>query len=232
VRFFEKKYWKWFILPSPKDLGMTDHDALPMRGFGNPTGGPTWEDWEEKVKKMRPFRFWLVETFTPWITRTYRRLVKNPIYWLKCHLLSKYKYHILDLRQPKEDGKLAYRYGWIDCDTQIVLALFNILNKFVANELPRWYVPSEEEIQTDASLLDQRRRYLEIRAIHYWWNVERKRQEKAQNEILHSWHVAHKAESPDIHQLWDKLKKIEKANEDKEEEMLNRLIKIRHNLWS
>ncbi len=225
-------YWKWKFLPSPVKLGMSDSNALGSRDFGSHRGKPTWEDWEEKVKTMYPIRYFLVEELVPWIKRKYRQLVSEPLYWLKCHLHPKYRYHILDLRQPKVKGEYAYRYGWIDSDHQMVYALFNILNNFVEHEMSSWYCPSEEEIAEEPSLLSQRHKYMEVKAIHYWWNIERYRQDEAQAELVSKWHDAHRIGDSSEHQLWKDLEIIKKANQDKEEEMIARLLKVRGALWT
>jgi hypothetical protein len=151
-------------------------------------------------------------------------------YWFVSHFIPSRKYHLLDLRQPKISGE--YRYGWIDADHQILFALFNILNNFVKQEMPNWYCPSEEEISHDVSLLNQRNTYLEVKAIHYWWNIDRKRQESRRDHMIDDWHKARKAGSSQEHQLWEDLRKADRALDDKEDEMIGRLIKIRHALWT
>lgn len=228
-----KDWWKIFRLPSPIDLGWSDINALPMDRFksaGDDT--PTWEDWEVEMRKNYPVRFFFAETFPHW----YRRHIKSPIkdawYWVKCHTLPSHRYHFLDLRQPKSEASPGYKFGWIDSDTQMLYAAFNILNNFVKHELPNFYCPSEEEVQADASLLRQRTVYLEAKAIHYWWNVERLRQLKLHLELLHKWGDAQKAGDANTQQLWDDLHKLEAAMETKEDEMFARLLKIRRSLWT
>jgi len=229
-----KKYWKWWILPSPSELGMTkdrSYEALSMRGWGRP-GEATWEDWEEIVQARYPFRFWLINQMFPWMRQKYRKWIKDPIYWFKCHLMRRYRYHLLDLRQPRVKGEYSYRYGWIDADTQMMFALFNILNNFVEHEAKNWYCPSEEDVQADSSLLTQRNVYLEVKLLHYWWNIERKRQEKAASDLLSAWSDAKHDSNPSEHQLWIELHELEKVNEEKIDEMMSRLLKIRHSLWT
>jgi len=229
---YGKEYWKWRWLPSPKKLGMSDSNALGSRNFGNQPGQPTWEDWKEKVKAMHPIRFFLIEELIPLIKIKWRNYVWEPWYWLKCHVIKRHRYHMLDLRQPKQDGEYAYRYGWLDSDHKMVYALFNILNNFVADEMPHWYCPSEEEIDQNPHLLNQRHKYLEIKTIHYWWNIDRKRREQYYADLLHKWNEARKNQDPAEHQFWIDLKAEESAFKDKEEEMLIRLIKIRGVLWT
>jgi hypothetical protein len=219
-----KKLWK---LPTPKELGWSDSNALPSRDFSPNAIGKTWEDWDEKVKTDYPVRYFLVEQLHPWLLRKYHRLVKDPIYYLKCHLFPKHKYHLIDIREPN-----GYRFGWIDADHKMILALFTILNDFVKNEMSQKYCPSEEEVHTDPHLLKQRNAYLEIKVIHYWWNIERLRQEKAHDDLLSAWSGAKHSQATTVHQLWDDLQKIQEANEAKTEEMIERLLKIRHHLWT
>jgi hypothetical protein len=228
-----RDYWKWYLLPSPIELGMSDSNALGSRDFGSQPGQATWEDWEEKVKAMRPVRFFLAEEMIPWFKLKYRIYVTDPIYWVKCHTLKSHRFHMLDLRQPqtREDIK-PYRYGWIDSDTKILYALFGILSDFVEGEMPHWYCPSEEDVQADPNLLSQRHKWLEAKAIHYWWTVERHRQAERHAEMLHAWSEAKKNKDPQEHQLWDELNKHEKVQDEKEDEMIARLMKIRRSLWT
>lgn len=223
-----EKWWKIFRLPSPSELGWTSssYNALPMRMFNHNQEDHTWEDWEELMQKDYPVRYFFSETLPSW----FRRRIKSPIndawYWFVCHTLPSRKYHRLDLRQPN------YKYGWIDSDTKMLYALFNILNTFVEQEVPHKYCPSEEDVQKEPHLLYQRNNLLETKAIHYWWNVERVRQQKEYDELLHRWSDAQKEDAQEAHQLWLDLNKMEKAQEDKEDEMLARLLKIRRSLWT
>lgn len=231
-----EKWWKIFHLPSPQELGWTDseYNALPMRMFNHNQGEKTWEDWEELVRKEYPVRYFFSETLPMWFHIRVQRPVKDAWYWFVCHTLPSRKYHWLDLRQPanKDAGSKGYKYGWIDSDTKMLYAMFNILNKFVEEEMPHWYCPSEEDVQAEPHLLHQRNTWLEAKAIHYWWNVERIRQEKEHYTLLHRWSDAQKNNDPETHQLWDELRKSEKAQEDKEDEMFGRLLKIRRSLWT
>jgi hypothetical protein len=228
-----ERIWKLFRLPSPSKLGMTDDttdEALGMRMFQNPgDNSPTWEDWEERVQKEYPIRYYFAEQLLPNIKCLWQRYVKDTWYWIRCHTYT--KYHMLDLRQPKKDP-LSYRFGWIDSDTQIVYALFCILNNFVAEELPHAFIPSEEDVAKEPHLLSQRNNYLEVKAIHYWWNVQRLREAEAEQKLLHEWSDSRKTNGPATQQLWADLNKMENANKDKLDEMLIRLVKVRGCLWT
>ena len=138
---------------------------------------------------------------------------------------------MLDLRQPKKNP-LSYRFGRIDSDTKMVYAVFNIINIFVADELPHAYIPSEEDVARDPHLIIQRNNYLEVKAIHYWWNVQRIREEEAEQKLLYAWSLSRKVDAPETKQLWDELGKMEAANKEKLDEMLLKAVKVRGCLWT
>lgn len=227
--------WKIFRLPSPKELGWTvdDHNALPMALFRQVgDDSHTWEDWDEKMRKEYPIRYFLAETVPFWFNTRIKRRLHDVWHYIASHVVPSRRYHMLDLRQPKQKGKYSYRFGWLDSDSKMVYALFNILNTFVKDELPNMYCPSEEDVQANPHLLTQRMTYLEVKAIHYWWNVERLRQHKVHDDMLHNWAEAKRAHDPNEHQLWVDLQKLEADLNDKEDEMIGRLIKIRRSLWT
>lgn len=228
-----EKLWKIFQLPSPKELGWSDSNALPVALFKQANDDtPTWEDWDNKMRKEYPIRYFFAETLPFWFKTRIRRHVKDTIYFFKCHLLPSHRYHFLDLRQPKKKGKYSYRWGWLDSDSKMVYALFNILNTFVEEELPNMYCPSEEDVNANPYMASQRNHYLEIKAIHYWWNIERERHIQLHDDLLNRWSTAKQTRDPAEHQLWDELQKMEAAAEIKEDEMIGRLIKIRRSLWT
>jgi hypothetical protein len=229
-------FWKIFRLPSPEQLGWGNGNSLPMKIFQSiGDSSPTWEDWEEKMRKEYPMRYFLAETLPGW----YRSRIKRPLvdfhYWIVSHIIPGRRYHMLDLRQPEKinniDNPDAYRYGWMDCDSRMLFAIFNLLNDFVEGEMPHSYCPSEEEVRRDPSLLSQRSTFLEIKAIHYWWNVERKR---AARTISEAWSKAHKIKDDMVahRQIWVDVRKMEQEQEDKTNEMIARLMKIRRSLWT
>lgn len=224
--FEDGTYWKWKFLPSPTKLGMSDSDALGMRDFAKP-GQATWEDWDERVKAMYPVRHYVIQELWPDVKAKYHKYVWEPYYWAKCHIVPSQRFHMLDLRQPK-----GYKYGWIDSDTKMIYALFNILNMFVEDEMSQWYCPSEEEIEGDSTLLLQRNKYMEVKAIHYWWNVERPREQEHHADLLNRWSDSRKDNLPETQQLWDDLHKVEEHMKTKENEMLDRLLKVRHWMWT
>jgi hypothetical protein len=233
---------KLFRLPGPVELGMSDHDAMPSEQFpGNNGDRPTWEDYDRRLKKDYPIRYFFAGTIGSFVMKYYWRVsrivFKDPIYWLKCHILPSYKYHILDIRQPKKisgkDNPEHYSYGWLDSDMQMVFALFNILNNFVEKEITKGllYCPTKEEIakepeQCRHNLQTQRDNYYEMITIYNWWNFERKEDLIKSDKLSTEWYNT-KGTIP-----WDELNKQDERNEAKLNEMITRLLAIRKYLWT
>lgn len=230
-------FWKIFALPTPQELGWTTDGSLPMRSFQSiGDDSLTWEDWEEEMQKKYPIRYFLSCTFYYWFISTITRPIKNFFYWLKSHLLPSRRYHILDLRQPsKINGKYnpdEYNWGWADCDHLMLFAIFNLLNLFVKKDFKNFYCPTDEELIKTPSLAQQRNLFIEIKSIHYWWNVERKRAISKIDDVQSKWFKAKSDGTSEFQQLWQDLKVLEKEQEEKTEEMVTRLMKIRRSLWT
>lgn len=222
-----------FGLPTPKQLGMSTDTAMPMRIFQSEEDtSPTWEDYEERMVKEYPVRYFLCDRLPFWLSCRWKWWVLDPLYWIKCHILPSCKFHWLDLRQPKKDDPLAYRYGWLETDHKMEFALFNILNDFVKHQMKHWYCPTEEEVEKEESLARQRNAWLETQAIHKWWNIDRLQEEQIHNDALTRWCAAKRNGDPSKQLFWDELHEIETYNQDKLEEMMIRLIKLRKSLWT
>jgi len=215
---------KLLHLPSPKELGWSPSNSLSMRIFSR-KDGYTWEDWYEKMEKEHPIKFFFTHKLKDWFNNI-KRPVSKSWYWFVSHFVPSRRYHMLDLRQPED-----YSYGWLDSDRQILFANFNILNNFVKNEMPDFYCPSEEEVKADPHLASQRNNYLEIKAIHHWWNVTRKQDSDKYSKLVKAWCDA-KGKDPSEHSLWKEIDKLEIEINAKEQDMLFRLIKIRKSLWT
>jgi hypothetical protein len=233
--------FKFFHLPTPKELGRSKSNALPIKGFSNcDSSAYTWDDWRTEVKSSYPIRYWLLEQLPTYFWAP-KRHIKDAIYWFKCHFIPSHRYHILDLRQPKlknnKPNPEYYNYGWCDSDKQILYALFNILNNFMNNEFSNFYIPPEDEIEKNENDMgglssDQREAGLEMLALHKWWNEDRPRKLEDAENTLDAWHEARMKNRPDQEIWWKKLNEIEAYNAAQEEEMILRLIKIRKWLWT
>jgi hypothetical protein len=232
-------------IPSPVELGRSDHDALPSREWTPDVEGYTWEDYDQEIKKLFPVRYLIANTVGDFVKyniwfRVWRP-IKDAIYWLKCHTLKSYRYHMLDLRQECGEGELAnidcYRYGWADVDNRMLYAMFNLLGEYFKEEpydLTTHY--TVEEINTEPHLKNQYDAYQEARAIWHWWTVERKQALKAADELLNRWSAAHQIkemrQNGEERKLFEQMNVDEAALEAKTDEMLTRLLKIRRSLWT
>jgi hypothetical protein len=214
---------KLFKIPGPKDLGMSDNNhAMPSELFRNNSTELTWEDYYERVKKEYPVSFFCASTVPTFFLDLWRDITRKPkkfIYWLQCHFIPKHRYHMLDLRQSGD--VLSYRYGWVDAPQQMEYALFNILAKFVEEEMPCFFFGGDHK---------------EYMAIYQYWKWDRIVLEKAHAEALMKWSNARKDARGDsteeVQLLWKKLEETDEAAKQKLEEMLHRLIDVRGCLWT
>lgn len=230
---------KFFSLPGPKDLGKADSNyALPSKSWTPGITDYSWEDWHEEVKRLYPIKYFLVQTLPKFIRYKLWFPIKGPfdkaLYYLKSHLIPSKRYHMLDLRQTCNDKNDldCYRYGWIDTDNRMLYALFNLLDQFVKHELDNMFCPTEEDIQNDPSLQNQKDLILEIKAIHHWWHKERKLEYKIHDDALEAWSMARHNGLPHTDKLWQKLQQSDIDFEAKTDEMIARLMKIRRSLWT
>src|SRR5260221_14182527 len=104
---------KWLRVPSPVDLGKATYNALPMKDIGNPNNSYSWSDWEEEVKINYPIRYFLFETIPFKFSVKIKMPIEEAIYWVKCKLFKKYKFHLIDIRNTnyKHDSLRNYTYG-------------------------------------------------------------------------------------------------------------------------
>lgn len=245
-------FQKLFKLPGPKAMGMSDNDyAMPSEFFRNNPEETTWEMYYDKVKELYPVRFFLASTlpgFFRWRWLDLKRPFEDATYWLKCHLLTEHKYHLVDIRNAaKHDSLLPYTHGWMDTDWRMVYAMFSLLIDFVEKEMPHsYFIPSEEDAAKDdgtcsidnpySGYKDQLSRHKEYMAIYNYWMVERPEEEKKNNKLLEIWSDLRKAskglETEEVKAAWKVHNEADAARDAKLEEMLVRLLKIRHCLWT
>ena len=145
----------------------------------------------------------------------------RPLYWLRCHTFT--KYHIIDIR-----GQDDYKWGWIDRDHAMYLACFKLLTEFVELEDPTVGQRSMEDYRGDLTqqefddfykptVAPQLEREVEVRALYDWWKTTRKQEWDAcyaSSNLKETW--------------WEEFTRLE----EKDEEMLMRLMKVRRTLWT
>jgi hypothetical protein len=236
---------KLLKLPTPKELGWGPYNALPSREFTPDCQGPTWEDWHVEVKKLHPVKYWIAETFGDFLRYEVWFRISRPFedfhYWFVSHFIPSRRYHMLDLRQPLGKSELvnhhAYRYGWADVCSKMLYAMFNLLGEYLKEEpydLTENY--TLEQINADIGLKMQHESLQEARAIHQWWNVGRKEEQKIYDELLARWCDLRKSKAArdngEADQMFKVLKTAEEEMEEKTDQMIARLMKIRRNLWT
>lgn len=240
-------YFKKLIkIPGPKDLGMgKSNNAMAIDLFNN-NNQPTWESYYARIKKEYPVKYFFASTFPSFFDRRYRTVKRHFTkftYWVKCHLKKNHRHHSLDLTQPKmitltnADGSTRqihnedhYDYGWIDIDTKMLFAMFNLLNDYVKNELK---VITEEDIKKEPQLLSFKQEQDEVLAIHHWWNVERKLKQEEMNTLTDKWYyLSKKKRKLASARAFKESENATAAFEIQTDEMIARLMKIRRTLWS
>lgn len=231
-----------FKLPTPVELGMSKYNSLASRNWNPDCEGPTWEDYDLKVKQLYPIKYFIIKTLGDFLSYKIWLPIKNPIsetyYWFVSHVIPSKRYHMLDLRQPciKGDEKNfhCYRYGWADVSSKMLYAMFNLLGEFLNKEKPhdltQFY--SREEINADVGMKMQQDAIDEARDIYHWWMVSRRESEKIYSQLLTDWSNARTNKSVNSDRLWKLLQFHETEMDNKTEEMILRLVKIRQSLWT
>jgi hypothetical protein len=218
-------------LPGPRELGKSTHNALPMRFLtDNEPDAYTWEDWEEEMRRDHPIA-WFLRREAP---RPFRRAWKradDAVYWLKCHTLPSYRFHILDLRNP--GGGIEWDYGWRDRTEVLLWTCFKMLVDFVEKEVPgnmevHCAGMTEEEVQ--ATYGNQLHMYRETMALYHWWKTGRAEEIRLNEELMTSIEKApNVAEKKRRRQAWHDA---EDASDARDQKNLERLIAIRSYLWT
>jgi hypothetical protein len=233
---------KFFTLPGPVELGWSKYDALECEEFSDNPKGKTWQDWHKAVKHMYPIKYFIIETLANWFLDKVWLPIKRPVsdmhYWLMSHLIPSRRYHMLDLRQPCDKQSIynidCYRYGWCDVPEKMLFAMFNLLGEYLNKEdvhdLSETY--SQEEIDADETFKAQQAFLKEARLIYKWWSIDRKKDKAAYNIMQNLWYQARKSNSSEKDKYWAQMNKLDADFENKTDEMISRLMKIRRTLWS
>jgi hypothetical protein len=230
---------KLFKLPTPVDLGWSKYNALESAMFSDEPQGKTWEDWHAHVKELHPVKYWCAETapdfvrYKLWLPIA--RPIENARYWLVSHLVPSRRYHMLDLRQPHvKGGEEGYRYGWADVPEKMLYAMFNLLGEYLTKEEPADLALhyTHEQIEADVNLKAQQEAFEEATAIHHWWTVTRHEEVARCNKLFDDYIEARKTKAPNRDFLHISYRTQDRLNEEKVDEMVTRLMKIRRTLWT
>ena len=229
---------KIFKFPSPKELGLSKSNYLPLRKLTPEVDSFSWEDYDDYIKNNYPIKYFLLETIFNFIKYKIYYKIYFPIhkvyYFLICHIFNSKKYHLLDLRQPNNERSVDhYRYGWIDIPEKILYANFNLLKEFIENSNNINFENfSEEELKNDPGIRQQKFVLDEAREIYTWWKVERKKDlyiiENLYNDYLNATNSKNMILKNEINSI---IKAKESSVDYKTDDMLQRLLKIRKGLW-
>jgi hypothetical protein len=181
-------------------------------------------------------------------------LLRDVWYWIRCHTYT--RYHILDLsRSP-----YGYKWGWLDRPEAMLIANFQLLTDYVDLERPFKYhyrpddpPPTLEDARESIGLKPDDGRYddsakqslemltqqhnvgIEIRALYNWWNTDRKKQhdylESLPKDIAMGFDKESNAKR-EADPKWHEYCRLTEELEARDEEMLQRLMKIRGHLWT
>ncbi len=194
--------------------------ALPSRMFPNSPDEYTWEDWEEETQKAYPIQWFFRESIPDWWRGIYNRL--RNMYWAIAHRTT-HRYHVLNISNP--GGGITYNVGWIDTDTQLLAVCGKLITNFMENEKPFGHIDTSEEPWAGYAR--------EWAALYVWWTVERPLSIREYDAAMDRWHDKRMAEGPEAAKLlFDKLNATELAIDERDTEMMTRLIKTRKTMWT
>ena len=220
-----KKIKSLFSLPGPKELGKSDHNSLPSRKFSPFEKGYCWEDHHKLIAERYPIRNWIFNVLFRW----FRQVAYNTrMRWYDFKSIWINKDHLIDLRQRIKCDH--YDGGYIDPVQQVLYANFNILCNFVeSKQFERMKKQFLEQSIEDESDKDWQDALKEAVCLHHYWMVERT-QDDEKYQMLHNITNSKKTEEEYIKAI-NICADFSKAVDNKEDDMLARLIKIRRFLW-
>ena len=226
---------KLFQFPGPQ------HKALTMDFFAQ-GDELTWEKYHAEMKIKYPARFWVTQSLPLW----FRVHVSMPIeefrYWVVSNVIPSRRFHMLDLREPKSKDKAwgAYRYGWIDSDSQIFYAVKNILFNFVEKEQKTeerigWLKKELAEASEDdkAFFHGSLEKTEEVYSLYLWFKNEQPAQEIEETRLCSVWHDGNKVKpKAETEADWKTLNEYKEMRERELTEHLMKVIELRGYLWT
>jgi len=222
-------------LPSPKDLGWTQYNGLQLRSFAPFTTEKTWEDWHAYCEEHFPTKYFLANQLGRKVARIEQK-IENAWYWLKCHTLPQYKFHMLDLRGV--DPLSEYTYGYRDPYGIMELSAWAALRIYVEQHLwPEDRVIKDVNPDDEETLQAQIKAHNEVITLYDWWMRGRGIEEEAHNLLYEKAKAAGgeaiAAGDKDAYdQSHDEWLADGRRMDQKKEEMFNRLVAVRRYLWN
>jgi hypothetical protein len=184
-----------------------------------------------------------------WLENIRLARIGRLFYYLRAHTYN--RYHIIDISNLDPD----YKWGWIDTDHKMFYAMFKLFQDFMETEYEHGFVDwdanyTAENFPDEASqawVADARKRHQEMKDIYTWWKTDRFEENKLLDELLMAGYSGEgepkfieregktfmEFDAPDDIVLVRDIHRIyEEVLEEKEQQMLHRLIDIRHTLWT
>ena len=171
------------------------------------------EEIDKKLKSKYPIRFFLNRV----VLRKIRNLsykLENKLYYLKCHLIKKHKYHIIDIRSA-DNTTDNYKYGWIESDKKIYLAATKILEDFVEQEC---------DGETIDDIITHTSQMINILEIYHTHKITRPKLYAKLNEATDNY-MCGKTSIKEINN-------IEKELDNLEDSILSDIVKFRRYMWA
>lgn len=210
---------KFLRLPTPVELGKAKYNALPGFGFEK-DGDYTWENYYNEMKKDYPIKYFIYESLSNWIRRNIISPISTFKYYIRSHSIK--KYHLLDLRSKEYN----YRWGWIDADSQMLLAMMKIMENFIIEQdtVNRLIWLKEEEVKDpdlkDFNWHDSIKFCEDLLEIQKWWRVDRAKN----HELLEEQH----GKISDYLAYFAAEEKLIKEDDN----MMKKLIDMRGRMWT
>ena len=232
---------KFFKIPGPADLGMSDNNyGMPsdMFFFGNDDNRPTWEQYYARVKKEYPVKFFLASTIPSFFHSLWNKVAYptgRAVYWIKCHTLPSHRFHMLSLRQPKSHYD-HYSYGWMDVVEKILYANFNLLREFVEEECPELMGPDEGFLIADGADFypvdaQWNAARLQLKRLYFWWMKTRQEKIRMLDKMQSEWYEARDNKKL-AEELFQKLGKYEEEFKAEQKQNLQLLVNHRDYMWT
>jgi hypothetical protein len=221
------KLRKLLTVPGPQALGMAECDALGDREFTPFQEGPTWQDWDARVRVEYPLRYFVSETIGGWVSLRYGQ-VTRVLRGLRYRWLPWHRYHLIDLSDV--DTLWPYEYEYPPGASGIMkLAAWKALRLHIEQDKPE--DPTKQdyspEFKEEQWYLDAKIRFEEKQALYHYWVTERA-EEQATETRLHQAvrEAAHRRDREAYDARSQEWLAYAHAIEVRESEMFQRLMKL------
>lgn len=158
------------------------------------------------------------------------RCVRDALWAVRHRVDPRHRYHMVNT---------GLAPGYYDTDERILHACMSLLVAYVEREcggeeaMQKWTdeLRSEPDPYAPAGAVNsQADRQEETLAIYRWWKVQRPADRQREDDwMMEIWGGSTGSRDPEERQRY---RDFEQANEDRDQEMLHRLIEVRRSLWT